>query len=233
MRYRQAVAERNLANAEAQLRSQISALGKELRPFKSDTTSPVASALLNQQAVLKEQLAQMQVSGAVNPSDVTLVTPAQAPVSPSSPKPVQDALLGLAAGLALGLAAAFLRDSLVDKLASKEATGQRRRHAGAGHDPGRDRLAAEAPGGGVGRRAELAGRGVVPVAAHLAAVRPAGTQAAQPDGHQPGDQRGQDRHPGQPRRRIRPGGRAGAAGLLPTCAVPGSASSSRWKNGWA
>jgi len=124
VRYRQAVAERNLANAEAQLRSQISALGKELRPFKSDTTSPVASALLNQQAVLKEQLAQMQVSGAVNPSDVTLVTPAQAPVSPSSPKPVQDALLGLAAGLALGLAAAFLRDSLDDKLTSKEATEQ-------------------------------------------------------------------------------------------------------------
>jgi tyrosine-protein kinase len=124
VRYRQAVAERNLANAEAQLRSQISALGKELRPFKSDTASPVASALLNQQAVLKEQLAQMQVSGAVNPSDVTLVTPAQAPVSPSSPKPARDALLGLAAGLALGLAAAFLRDSLDDKLASKEATEQ-------------------------------------------------------------------------------------------------------------
>ena len=74
--------------------------------------------------MLKEQLAQMQVSGAVNPSDVTLVTPAQAPVSPSSPKPVRDALLGLAAGLALGLAAAFLRDSLDDKLASKEATEQ-------------------------------------------------------------------------------------------------------------
>jgi capsular exopolysaccharide synthesis family protein len=124
VRYRQAVADRNLANAEAQLRLQISALGKELRPFKSDTTSPVASALLNQQAVLKEQLAQMQVSGAVNPSDVTLVTPAQAPVSPSSPKPARDALLGLAAGLALGLAAAFLRDSLDDKLASKEATEQ-------------------------------------------------------------------------------------------------------------
>ena len=122
VQYRQAVAERNLAGAEDQLRSQISALGKELRPFKSDTTSPVASALLNQQAVLKEQLAQMQVSGAVNPSDVVLVTPAQAPVSPSSPKPTQDALLGLAAGLALGLAAAFLRDSLDDRLGSKEAT---------------------------------------------------------------------------------------------------------------
>jgi capsular exopolysaccharide synthesis family protein len=86
----------------------------------------VASALLNQQAVLKEQLAQMQVSGAVDSGDVVLVTPAQTPTSPSSPKPVQDGLLGLAAGLALGLGAAFLRDSLDDKLASKEAA----EHAG-------------------------------------------------------------------------------------------------------
>ncbi len=55
-----------------------------------------------------------------------LVTPAQTPVSPSSPKPVQDALLGLAAGLVLGLGAAFLRDSLDDRLTSKEAA----EHAG-------------------------------------------------------------------------------------------------------
>jgi receptor protein-tyrosine kinase len=68
----------------------------------------------------------MQVSGATDTGSVALVTPAQTPVSPSSPKPAQDALLGLAAGLALGLGAAFLRDSLDDKLASKEAA----EHAG-------------------------------------------------------------------------------------------------------
>jgi receptor protein-tyrosine kinase len=126
VQYRQAVASRNLASAEAQLRSQISSLGQQLRSFHGNTTSPEASALLNQQAVLKEQLAQMQVSGAVDTGDVVLVTPAQTPVSPSSPRPVQDALLGLAAGLALGLAAAFVRDSLDDRLTSKEAA----EHAG-------------------------------------------------------------------------------------------------------
>jgi len=126
VQYRQAVAESNLASAEAQLRSQISSLTQQLKSFGGNTTSPAASALLNQQAVLKEQLAQMQVSGATNTGDVVLVTPAQTPASPSSPKPVQDSLLGLAAGLALGLAAAFLRDSLDDKLVSKEAT----EHAG-------------------------------------------------------------------------------------------------------
>ena len=100
--------------------------GRSSSPSSRDTTSPEASALFNQQAVLKEQLAQMEVSGAVDTGDVVLVTPAQTPVSPSSPKPVQNALLGLAAGLALGLGAAFLRDSLDDRLTSKEAT----EHAG-------------------------------------------------------------------------------------------------------
>jgi polysaccharide biosynthesis transport protein len=126
VQYRQGVAERSLASAEAQLRSQISSLGKQLSSFRRNTSSPEASALLNQQAVLKEQLAQMQVSGAGDSGDVVLVTPAQAPTSPSSPKPVQDGLLGFAAGLTLGLGAAFLRDSLDDKLASKEAA----EHAG-------------------------------------------------------------------------------------------------------
>jgi capsular exopolysaccharide synthesis family protein len=126
VQYRQAVASSSLASAEAQLRSQISSVGQELSSFHGNDTSPAASALVNQEAVLKEQLAQMQVSGATDTGDVVLVTPAQAPVAPSSPKPVQDALLGLAAGLALGLGAAFLRDSFDDRLTSKEAA----EHAG-------------------------------------------------------------------------------------------------------
>jgi capsular exopolysaccharide synthesis family protein len=126
VQYRQAAASRNLTTAEAQLRSQISSLGQQLSSFPANTNSPEASALLNQQAVLKEQLAQMQVSGAVDTGDVALVTPAQTPTAPSSPKPAQDALLGLAAGLALGLGAAFLRESLDDRLTSKEAA----EHAG-------------------------------------------------------------------------------------------------------
>ncbi len=121
VRYSQSVASQSLATAEAQLRSQIDSLGKQLKPFKGNYTSPEASALLNQEAVLKDQLAQMQVTGSVDTSPVVLVTPAQTPRSPSSPQPVQDGALGLAAGLLLGLGAAFLRDSLDDRLTSKEA----------------------------------------------------------------------------------------------------------------
>src|ERR1700761_1145888 len=112
VQYRQQVATGSLASAEGQLKTQLSALANQIKSLGRDPTTAAASALLNQEAVLKEQLAQMEVSGAANTGEVALVTPAQTPASPSSPKPVQDALLGLAAGFVLGLGAAFLRESL-------------------------------------------------------------------------------------------------------------------------
>src|SRR5208282_6000150 len=63
VQYQQAVATRNLTSVEAQLRTQISSIGKQVRSFGSNSTSAGASALVNQEVVLKEQLAQMQVSG--------------------------------------------------------------------------------------------------------------------------------------------------------------------------
>jgi polysaccharide biosynthesis transport protein len=109
----------NLAVAESQLNSQISALGHEIGRLSS--TSAQAVALSNQQAVLKGQLAQLQVAGSTASAGLELVTPATVPTTPTSPKPIDDGLLGLIAGLALGLGAAFLRDSLDDTLASGEA----------------------------------------------------------------------------------------------------------------
>jgi len=110
----------NLAVAESELTSQINALGREISRL-SDSSSAQAVALSNQQAVLKGQLAQLQVAGSTASSGLELVTPATTPTSPSSPKPAEDALLGLIAGLALGLGAAFLRDSMDDTLTSGEA----------------------------------------------------------------------------------------------------------------
>jgi succinoglycan biosynthesis transport protein ExoP len=109
----------NLATEENQLTGQITALNKEIGQLKSGSSSQLA-ALSNQQAVLKGQLAQLQVAGAVASTGLEFVTPAVPPTSPSSPKPVQDALLGLLAGLALGVGAAFLLDSLDDTLTTSE-----------------------------------------------------------------------------------------------------------------
>jgi len=93
----------NVTAAQNQLQSQINSLSQQIRSLENrpNATSQV-TALVNQEAVLKEEAAQLQVNGAVATSGVELVTPAQRPASPSSPKPVQDALLGLAAGLMLG-----------------------------------------------------------------------------------------------------------------------------------
>lgn len=110
----------NLAAAENQLSSQIAAIGEEIGHLSSGS-SPQATALWNQEAVLKGQLAQLQVAGATASTALELVTPATVPTSPSSPKPVQDALLGLLVGLIAGIAAAFLHDSLDDTLTSGEA----------------------------------------------------------------------------------------------------------------
>ena len=220
VQYQQAVASHSLTTAEAQLRSQISSLEQQLSSFGSNTTSPEAAALLNQEAVLKEQLAQMQVSGAVDTGDVVLVTPAQTPVSPSSPKPVQDALLGLAAGLALGLGAAFLRDSFDDRLTSKEATER------AGGAP----VLAMTPLVTSWRRQKPLVVTVAepnsPAAESYRSLRTSLQFARQEQqlrslrGDQPGCRRGQDRYPGQPGGRLRPGGRAGGACLVRPAQAP-------------
>lgn len=121
----QTVATRNAQNAETELRGQIKSIARQIKQLrKSGRAASQVTALLNQQAVLRVQLSQVQVSGAAATQALALVTPAEPPASPSSPKPAQDAALGLIAGLILGLAVAFLRDSLDDAVASKEAAEQ-------------------------------------------------------------------------------------------------------------
>jgi capsular exopolysaccharide synthesis family protein len=119
--YQQAVAISSLTQAEAQLRGQIHSIAKQIKQLRGTSgTGSQQSALANQQAVLSEQLSQMQVNSTEETTGLVLVTPAQAPASPSSPKPTEDALLGLLAGLILGLAGAFIRESVDDAVATKE-----------------------------------------------------------------------------------------------------------------
>src|ERR1700733_15316359 len=120
--YQQAVAISSLTQAEAQLRGQVRSISKQLKQLRATSgTGSEQTALVNQQAVLSEQLTQMQVNSSGETGGLTLVTPAQPPAAPSSPKPTEDGLLGLLAGLILGLAAAFLRESLDDAVTTKEA----------------------------------------------------------------------------------------------------------------
>jgi succinoglycan biosynthesis transport protein ExoP len=112
----------NLTTASTALRQGINSLGAQIKSLQKQANAAIqVNALINQQAVLKEEVAQLQINWAAATSGVGFITPAYAPTSPSSPKPVEDALLGLAAGLMLGLGVAVLKNSLDDTLTSKEA----------------------------------------------------------------------------------------------------------------
>jgi len=111
--------------AETQLKAHIRSLHKQVSTERaSHGNSAQLGVLVNQEGVLSEQLAQLQVDAAGNSAPVVLDSPAQVPGSPSSPKPAQDGALGLVAGLMVGLGAGFLRDNLDDALLTQEATEQ-------------------------------------------------------------------------------------------------------------
>jgi capsular exopolysaccharide synthesis family protein len=112
---------RSALSSETAIRREISADAREISKLRSQgRPASQIDSVVNQQAVLQVQLSQLQLNGAGQNAPLTVVTPAEAPLSPSSPKPAQDAILGFIAGLVLGLAAAFLRDNLDDAVSSKE-----------------------------------------------------------------------------------------------------------------
>jgi capsular exopolysaccharide synthesis family protein len=121
----QTAAIRSATSSESAMRAEIAADAKEIKRLRAGHHSvPQVNAVVNQEAVLQVQLSQLELSGASQAAPLTVVTPAVAPSSPSSPKPKSDALLGLLVGLILGLAVAFLRDSLDDAVSAKETAEQ-------------------------------------------------------------------------------------------------------------
>ena len=111
----------NLTAAETQLSRQISTIDAQAKSLESNPSAAAqVTALLAEEATLKDQLAQLQVSGAVNTGGVQVVTPATAPSAPSSPKPLTDAVLGFVLGLLFGIGVAFLVEHLDDTVYEKE-----------------------------------------------------------------------------------------------------------------
>jgi capsular exopolysaccharide synthesis family protein len=124
--YQRTSALKALLAAELQLEGQITALDAQLKPLESESpplsagTTSTISALASQEAVLKEQLAQLQVAGAETPGGVEVVSPASPPTSPSSPKRLRDGEIALVIGLLLGVGAAFAVEYFDDKVYTKD-----------------------------------------------------------------------------------------------------------------
>jgi len=114
-----------LIEAEQQLELQISAIDAQLKALEAQTspsasTTSTISALVSQEAALKGQLSQFQITGSETPGGIEVVSPANAPTSPSSPKPLRDGAIALAAGLVLGLGAEFVAEYFDDKVYTKD-----------------------------------------------------------------------------------------------------------------
>jgi succinoglycan biosynthesis transport protein ExoP len=126
--YQQSTSSATLTAAEQQLQTQIAAVAAQLAPLQSAPSSAAnaaqIAALATQQATLNEELATLQVNGAASTGGVQVVTPAKAPTSPSSPKPINDGLIGAVIGLLVGIAVAFLADRLDDAIYSKDEASQ-------------------------------------------------------------------------------------------------------------
>lgn len=86
----------------------------------SGSNAAQISALTQEEASLTQQIGTLRLSGLVNGTDAVLVSPATVPTGPIRPRPVYDALLGLAGGLVIGVLIAFVQDYRDDRLTSRE-----------------------------------------------------------------------------------------------------------------
>jgi capsular exopolysaccharide synthesis family protein len=117
-------------SAQVPLQTQITNLQTQITNIQnqlvhaSGSQSNSLTSQLNQltlrQETLQSQLSQIQISTAQATGGGRLVSPALVPKTPSSPKPVTDALLALLLGLVAGIVIVLLRDFFDDRIKSQE-----------------------------------------------------------------------------------------------------------------
>ena len=101
---------------QRQVRARVEFLRQQLATLAGKSApSEVAAA-----ADLRTQLAQALAELNVPSPELTIVSPAQTPSEPFTPKPIRDGFIGLLAGLVLGVFLAAVRDRLDRRLRSVE-----------------------------------------------------------------------------------------------------------------
>jgi capsular exopolysaccharide synthesis family protein len=90
------------------------------KPSLESNLGPQRDSLVSQQGLFTQRLNQLQVDSSLRTGAAQLVTPAEAPKSPSSPKPIRNAELGIVVGLLLGMAVAFILDYFDDRVSSTD-----------------------------------------------------------------------------------------------------------------
>lgn len=114
------------ASAELQtkitgLQDKIDTLDNKVSASSTDDDSSAEAdrrLLVDQQALFRQRIDQLQVDAALSAGNAELVRPASAPIKPIKPTPVRTAAIAAIVGLVLGLGAAFLVDHLDDSVRS-------------------------------------------------------------------------------------------------------------------
>jgi uncharacterized protein involved in exopolysaccharide biosynthesis len=100
--------------------AQIASTGDRQRSIVVQNLAPQRAALVDQQAVFRQKLNQLQVDAALKSGGAQLVMPASVPSSPVSPRPIRTGAIALVVGGVLGIALAFLLDYLDDTMKTKD-----------------------------------------------------------------------------------------------------------------
>jgi non-specific protein-tyrosine kinase len=118
-----AAATTELQTKVTDLQSQIDALDTQINASASDDDSRREAdrrSLVDQQALFRQRIDQLQVDAALSAGNAQLLRPASAPSKPIKPTPLRTTTLAALVGLLLGLGAAFLIDRLDDSVGSEE-----------------------------------------------------------------------------------------------------------------
>jgi polysaccharide biosynthesis transport protein len=102
------------------LDQQVAAAPEDQRAALESTLSGQRTALINQQALFKQKLDQLQVDAALRTGGAQMTKPASLPTDPVEPRPLRTGALALVVGLLLGIGGAFLVDHLDDSVTDRE-----------------------------------------------------------------------------------------------------------------
>jgi capsular exopolysaccharide synthesis family protein len=100
------------------IRQQIQTKIDDLNQRIATSNAADAEALRGQRTVFQQQIEDLEVSADVTRTGVQVLTDAEAPTTPVSPKPLRDLALALVLGVVLGVGLAFVIDSLDERIRS-------------------------------------------------------------------------------------------------------------------
>jgi len=117
--YAESIIELRRESEQARLRASQDAIQSQMKQFGTN-----ASKLSTDYLLLLQRLRDLQVAEATATGGFTVIQPATPPASPTSPKPIQSAVVGFGVGLFAGIALAFVVGQFDTKVRTHAQAGE-------------------------------------------------------------------------------------------------------------